>query len=107
MKDFWDGVNNRTMVSVNILSNRQVEIHEVDGCRIVSISVPKADRRDRPVYLGENPLTGTYRRNGEGDYRCTRDEVQTMMRDQSERSQDMLVLTEMALDVLDYDSVHR
>ena len=107
VKDFWDGVNNRTMVSVNILSNRQVEIHEVDGCRIVSISVPKADRRDRPVYLGENPLTGTYRRNGEGDYRCTRDEVQTMMRDQSERSQDMLVLTEMALDVLDYDSVHR
>lgn len=77
VKDFWDGVNNRTMVSVNVLSNRQVEIHEVDGCRIISISVPKADRRDRPVYLGENPLTGTYRRNGEGDYRCTREEVQT------------------------------
>ena len=51
VKDFWDGVNNRTIVSVNILSNRQVVIHEVDGCRMVSISVPKADRRDRPVYL--------------------------------------------------------
>lgn len=107
VKDFWDGANNRTMVSVNVLSNRQVEIHEVDGCRIVSISVPKADRRDRPVYLGENPLTGTYRRNGEGDYRCTREEVQTMIRDQSERSQDMLVLAEMELDVFDYDAVHR
>lgn len=107
VKNFWDGVNNRTMVSVNVLSNRQVEIHEVDGCRIISISVPKADRRDRPVYLGENPLTGTYRRNGEGDYRCTREEVQTMIRDQSERSQDMLVLAEMELDVFDYDSVHR
>ena len=68
----------------------------------VSISVPKADRRDRPVFLGENPLTGTYRRNGEGDYRCTREEVQMMIRDQSERSQDMLVLDEMELDVFDY-----
>lgn len=107
VKDFWDGVNNRTIVSVNILSNRQVAIHEVDGHRIVSISVPKADRRDRPVYLKDNPFGGTYRRNGEGDYRCTREEVQMMIRDQSDRSQDMLVLTEMQLDVLDYDSVHR
>lgn len=107
VKDFWDGVNNPTIVSVNILSNRQVEIHEVEGKHIVSITVPKADRRDRPVYLGTNPLTGAYRRNGEGDYRCTREEVQMMLRDQSERSQDMLVLDKMGLDVFDYDSVKR
>lgn len=107
VKDFWDGVNNHTIVSVNVLSNRQVEIHEVEGKRIVSITVPKADRRDRPVYLGLNPLTGAYRRNGEGDYRCTRDEVQMMLRDQSERSQDMLVLDKMELEVFDYDAVKR
>src|ERR1035438_5387732 len=30
--------------------------------------VPRANRRQRPVYVGQNPINGTYRRNYEGDY---------------------------------------
>ncbi len=32
--------------------------------------VPRAGREQRPVYVGRDPMTGTFRRNDEGDYRC-------------------------------------
>ncbi len=93
--------------SVNILSDKNVTIHEVDGSKFISIEVPRANRSDKPVYIDGNPLTGSYRRNGEGDYRCTKEEIHAMTRDASVKTQDMLVLEEMGLEVLDYDSVRR
>ena len=49
--DFWNGVNNRAIASVNILSERNVQIVESGGNRIVVIDVPRADRQDKPVYI--------------------------------------------------------
>lgn len=107
MKDFWDIVNNPEKVSVNILTDKHVQKQEIDGKHIVVITVPKAERGDKPVYIGENPFSGSYRRNGEGDYKCTKEEIQAMLRDAAIRTQDMLILEDMGLDVLDYDSLHR
>ncbi len=45
-------------------------------------------REQRPIYIGPNPLTGSYRRNYEGDYKCTKQEVQIMLADQSSIAQD-------------------
>lgn len=92
---------------MNILSDRNVSIHEVDGKRFISIEIPRASRSDKPIYIDGNPMSGSYRRNGEGDYKCTKDEIHAMTRDASVKTQDMLVLEEMGLDVFDYDSVHR
>ena len=50
---------------------------------VLVIHVPRADRRQRPVFVGTNPLDGTFRRNYEGDYHCTREEVGRMLADQS------------------------
>ncbi len=47
----------------------------------------------------------TYRRNGEGDYRCTKEEYQAMVRDASVKTQDMLVLNEMDLTVFNQESI--
>lgn len=105
IKEFWDIVNNTNKVSVNILSSRNIEKIEVDGKRIIAITVPKAERFDKPIYIGDNPYTGTYRRNGEGDYRCTKEEIQAMIRDASQKSQDMLVLENMDMSVLDNESI--
>ena len=106
VKEFWDIVNNPQKVSTNILTSRDVTIRQIDGCHIIVIVVPRAHRYDRPVYVEGNPMTGTYRRNGEGDYRCTKEEVFAMTRDASARTQDMQVLEEMDTDVFCYDSVH-
>ena len=107
IKEFWDIVNNPNKVSVNILTDRDVSVQDVEGNHIIVIRVPRADRYDKPVYLDDNPMTGSYRRNGEGDYRCTREEVQAMLRDAAVQTQDMRVLEKMRLDVLDTDTIRR
>lgn len=107
VKAFWDAVNNPNKASANILSDKDVQIVEVDGCRIIEIFVPRAERGVKPVYIDGNPLTGTYRRNGEGDYHCTQDAVRAMFRDAAVQTQDTIVLERMDLEVFDYDSVHR
>ena len=106
-KEFWNTINNSQKISRNILSSKHVAIRTIDSKRILVIIVPKADRRDRPIYVGENPFTGAYRRNGEGDYHCTQEEVRMMLRDQAESSQDTHLIERMGMDVFDYESVAR
>ena len=104
IKGFWDMVNNPNKASVNVLSSKDVFVQEVDGDHIVVIHVPRAERSYKPVYVDGNPLN-TYRRNGEGDYRCTKEEYQAMVRDAAVRTQDMLVLNEMDLTVFNQESI--
>jgi predicted HTH transcriptional regulator len=107
VNEFWNTVNNRQKVSANILSNKHVNIVKVADNHIVTIEIPQANRRNKPVYIGSNPFTGSYRRNGEGDYRCTQNEVQNMMRDNADTSQDQHIIEDRNLDVFDYESVKR
>lgn len=105
--EFWRLINTPGKVSVNILSDRHVQILEADGCRIIAIMVPRALRQDRPVYIGTDPLSGTYRRNGEGDYRCTPEAVQAMQRDAQAVSADMQVMENCPLEALDAGCIDR
>ena len=104
IKEFWDIVNNPNKTSVNVLSSKDVFVQEVDGDHIVVINVPRAERSYKPVYVDGNPLC-TYRRNGEGDYRCTKEEYQAMVRDASVKTQDMLILNEMDMPVFNKESI--
>ena len=79
--DLRDIINDRSKVSCNILSEKDITLHKTNGKTIVCIRVPRADRSCKPVYIGGDPYTGTYRRNGDGDYRCTKQEVQALMRE--------------------------
>ena len=79
--DLWAGLNDPTVVSVNILTPDHIRIHEVDGRQIIAVTVPAVPMEQRPVYIGTNPLRGTYRRSGEGDYRCTPEVVRSMFRE--------------------------
>lgn len=104
VKEFWDMVNNPNKASVNLLSTKDVTVETVDGKRIIVIHVPRADRTYKPVYVEGNPLN-TYRRNGEGDYKCTSEELHAMYRDASIQTQDMKILKEMDLGVFNSDSL--
>ena len=61
-----------------------IRIHEIEGKHIIAITVPKAGSRQRPVYVEGDPYRGTYRRCGEGDYRCSREEVDAMLKERGE-----------------------
>lgn len=91
-KSFWDTINNRTKVSANLLGETDVIEIPHDGDILIAIHVPRATRSQRPVFLGSNPLTGTFRRNYEGDYHCTELEVGRMLADRAEVPADSLIL---------------
>ncbi len=105
IKEFWDTVNNPKKVNVNILSSEDVFSREYEGKEVVFINVPRADRSYRPVFINGNPLTGTFRRNGEGDYHCSIEEYQAMVRDASYKTQDLILLKDMGLDVFNAESI--
>lgn len=79
IEDLWTILNDPLKVSTNILTEKDVQIHEVDGKSIIAITVPKAKDSQKPVYIENDPYRGTYRRSGEGDYRCSREEVDAML----------------------------
>ena len=105
VNEFWNSVNDPKTASVNILSAKDVQISTIDGNRIIVINVPKAKRSFRPVYVEGNPLN-TYRRTGEGDYKCTKEEYQAMVREASVFTQDMLLLEEMDINVINPENLH-
>ena len=104
--DFWNIINNQSKISINVLNDKDVIVREFDGKKIIIINVPRAQRYDKPIYLDGN-LFSSYKRNGEGDYRCTKEVIQAMLRDASPKTQDMLVLGNMNLDVFDKDTIKR
>lgn len=79
-----------------ILNNKCVENRIIDDKSIIIINVPKADRRQKPVFISRNPFNkekglGTFRRNYSGDYKCSDEEIKRMFADQSEESQDSVI----------------
>lgn len=99
-KEFWDIINDRK-VSANILLDDNVGICRVEGCEIMWIEVPQADYRYRPIYLNDNPLKGSYKRNHEGDYHCTEEEVKAMLRDASDYGVDGSLLDGFTMQDID------
>lgn len=98
-------VNNHQKVSANIVTDRMVTVENVNGNEVLVINVPRAERSARPVYVGLDPKYGTYRRNHDGDYHCSIDEVSLMFRDASAVTQDAKVLENMDSSVFCNDSV--
>ncbi len=83
LADLWSTLRSNK-VSRNLIADKDVQVMEVEGRSLIKIHVPRADRRERPVYIGLDPYKGTYRRNHEGDFLCNREEVTRMFADQSD-----------------------
>lgn len=104
-KSFWDQHNSRQVISRPLLASGDVQPVEIDKGWLLAIRVRQASRQERPVYRGQNPLEGTFKRRHEGDYRCTPEEVRRMFADASDMPADARVLDGFGLDDLDAASV--
>lgn len=104
LKDFWNTVNSEK-VSSNILVDADAGLCEVKGETIMWIQVPQADYRSKPVFINGNPMKGTFKRNHEGDYHCTEDEVKAMLRDASDSGNDGGLLNGYTMDDIDLNSL--
>ncbi len=105
LREFWSYISDPQRVSANILSEQHVRIVDIDEKQIIVIEVPRADRHERPIYLNGSPYTESYRRDGEGDYHCTRDEVETMLRDQTDAPKDAVLLQDILIEALNSETV--
>lgn len=86
LEDFWRGIQDPNLVSVNILKPEHVREHLVDGKRIIAITVPAVPASLGPVYIFQDERWTAFRRRGEGDFRCTQEELEAMYR-RREKSQ--------------------
>ncbi len=100
----WSQLNNPQKVSINILKPGHVRELTIEGKSILQVHVPRAARIHRPVHIGENPITGTYKRNNSGDFRCDPETVRRMLAERVEESRDSEILKGFGVEDLDLDS---
>lgn len=105
--DLWNAVNNPDKISANVLFNESIYPVDVDDKAVVVVEVPRAERTVRPVFFGSDVFKGTYRRNGEGDYHCSRETVEGMIRDKCAETADNCILDELTIADLDADTIRR
>ena len=99
-KELFDSLNS-DKVSTNILTDDDVEVIEYEEKLLVSIHVPQANYRQRPVYINGNLNKGTYKRNHEGDYHCTEEEVKAMIRDSNDAGNDGVLIEHYDMEDID------
>lgn len=105
LKDFWNTINNRNKVSINILNDNDVRVLKINDKNIIVISIHNIDRTLKPVYINNNPMTGTYKRNYEGDYLCTDKEVKNLITESSINTKDTIVLENMTIENVRSDTL--
>ena len=80
LEEFWAILRNPEYVSVNLLKEEDVQILREEGRCIIAIFVPEAPPEQKPVHLLRDPWRHSYRRVGEADKRCSREEVEQMLK---------------------------
>lgn len=104
-RNFWNTIHDTKKVSINILSDKNVESFEVNGDTILVIYVPRAKRDQKPVYINNDLFGGSYRRDWEGDYHCSKAEVKAMLRDATEETSDMKIVEQFDLSVINQEAL--
>jgi predicted HTH transcriptional regulator len=104
LDDLWSTLNDPGKVSVNLLQGKDVRTFKVDGKNLIQISIPRAGRKQKPVFINNNPLTGTYKRFNTGDSGCDRETVKRMLAEQVEDSRDNELLKGYGIEDIDLDS---
>ena len=69
------------------------------------IKVPQASYKQKPVFINGNPYKGSFKRNNEGDFHCTEEEVKAMIRDQSDAGIDGSLLVGYTINDIDSDTL--
>ena len=99
-KEFFDTLNSNK-VNRNILTDSDVEIIDYEGVLLMCITVPQADYRQRPIYINGNMMNGAFKRNYEGDYHCTEEDVKAMIRDANDSGNDGILIEHYNIDDID------
>lgn len=103
--DLFNTLNNPAKINKNLLTDQFVREWQVDGKILLLIAVPRAARKQQPIYLNNNPLNNTYVRQNEGDYTLDDEHVKRMLAEQAHDGRDDEILTNFGLDDLAIESL--
>ena len=104
-KDFWTTVNNTQKVNFNVLSPTDVKVLICEEKQLLLIKITQTSRKQKPIYLGSNPLTGTYLRYHDSDIKAKDEIVRHMLADAVNDSNDTAILNGYTMDDIDADSL--
>ena len=107
LKDLWNTIHSSEKVNINLLRDEDVDKVSIDGKVVVVVNVPQADYTLRPIYINNNMQRGTYKRNHEGDYHCTEQELKMMLRDANETGNDRMFLEYYTMNDIDMPTLDR
>lgn len=99
--DIWNTLNSREKVSASLLRDEDINTLSYDGKDVVVIHVPRATYEERPVYINNNIMRGTYRHRHEGDYHCPEPVIRMMLRDACDDGNDRMFLEHYTMDDID------
>ena len=104
-KEFWTIVNNRQKISYNILSPIDVKVLVCEEKALLLINIIPASRKLKPIFIGSNPLMGTYLRYHDSDIKAKDEIVRHMLADAVNDSNDTVILNGYSMDDIDIDSL--
>ena len=107
-KIFWNGANNPAVVNRNLFINDDVKEISVNSKTVLVFNVRVAKRDEKPIFKTKIPFGNTFKRNYEGDYKCSDDEVRRMFADADPKlHHDSRILEGYTIDDIDLDSLKR
>ena len=73
------GLEDPNRVSVNLLSEDDLQLVRIDGKTLLRVRIPEAPESLKPVFINGSALNNTYVRNGSSDVRLSPDEVRAWL----------------------------
>jgi ATP-dependent DNA helicase RecG len=107
LQTFYNHIRNTQKISFSVCGANDTSIEQLGDKHVVVIRVPAAPRKVRPIYINNNPYGGTYVRRHAGDYQCSKQEVDRMMREASDAGADSTILKHLGWTDLDHDALAR
>ena len=101
VQDIANILRNKEKISREACGPKDVTIETVGDVQLIVMRVRAASSREKPVYLNKNPYEGTYVRRNEGDYHCSKQEVDRMIRDAATESADSTILAGYTMSHID------
>lgn len=105
LKTLHDSFRNPEKVSHPVCGPDDATIERLGDRQVIVVRVRAVARNARPVFINNNLYVGTYVRRHSGDYRCTRDEVNRMIREASDVANDATMLSGYGLTDVDPDTL--
>lgn len=88
----------------NLQLSSKGHLLDFDGRRVLAFRIDSMPRNCKPIYYGGD-IRNTFMRQGSGDYKCSQEEIQRMLREASEFSSDSMILEDFGLNDIDVETI--